>query len=324
MIKVFNNTNLEVQDLLILARIRILKRLNVFFFFLWIFHTGAIAQTKEQRYVFFDVVKNDVAYEFYAFLTSDFSQKNKVNVKYFSYNAFPRYKSWKKDKRVLLVTAGGFVDAPNKMGRPIGLAAEEGKIINRLPDEIMDGLFIIPSETSSINPLIVDLDYATSKTGLNDKTVLSLNHLNPRNRWADNYPFFEAVKKHRLSVLQTQLLYSKEKGYDLSFQELDKGKFNRKRRYLVECSKDGKQYLTIAEPTSFSYLINGAKNVFDILIQKGFDVNSILNLDTGSNNILHILKDDQLINKNPFNEEYPVYAYHARIQNALNLLVFYE
>lgn len=294
---------------------------NKFLIICLLTYLSNFSQSGQLDFEFIEVEHDNRQLEIFDFVT-DGEASDRIKLKYFSHKAFPRYKKWKEQKEILLVTAGGFVDSPTHMGKPIGLTAEDGQIVNKFPDDVMDGVLVIPPAEAATSLDLINLDFSPDC----NLTLESeeLGDFNPRDCWKHIYPFFEIIKNKEFSIMQSQLLYSNLSSYEANFGELITGKENRKRRYLVLAVKNNMQHALIVQPKDYCYLKVGAKIVYDYLDANGYTVASILNLDTGSNNILHVSNGNELVNKNPYNETVAAYSFHARIKNSLNLLVFYK
>lgn len=260
---------------------------------------------------------SDDDFQLYEFGNTQLDTK-KVKIKYLVQDAYHKFLDLEKNKAILLVTSASFTSAFFNNGTPIGLCAYEGEFLNKMPDQTMDGLVVINSEGLLHTEDITDLDF-TSK---NCDSILGPNHshhnLNPRENALDSYVFYNRVEENKLSVFQTQLVYSHLKTEEENFKSLLVGSNSKERRFLVVATKNEELKNLIVDTKNKDYILKAAKDVFSLLRDKNYDVNFILNLDTGSKNILHVNNGTYLENLNP-NPSTKL----ARIERASSLIVFY-
>ncbi|SDG61137.1 hypothetical protein [Winogradskyella thalassocola] len=260
---------------------------------------------------------SDNDFQSYEFGNTHLDSK-KVKIKYLVKDAYNKFLDLEKNKDVLLVTSASFTSAFFSNGTPIGLCAYEGEFLNKMPDQTMDGLVVINSDGLINTNDITDLDF-TSK---NCDSIIASNHshlnLNPRENALDSYVFYNRVEENNLSVFQTQLVYSHLKTEDENFKTLLVGSNSKERRFLVIATKEGELKNLIIDTKNKDYILKAAQDIFNLLKAENYDVNFILNLDTGSKNILHVNNGTYLENLNP-NPSTKL----ARIERASSLIVFY-
>ncbi len=226
-----------------------------------------------------------------------------VKVKYFAQNAYSRYQSWKSGKDILLVCSGAFSETWEPNSIPVGLTIDNGAIVNKSIDDEMDGLVLIFDEVITA----LDLDDLKSGIALEDGTEMSFN---PRFSQSDRTLIINLAASESYTIFQTQMVYSEDN--ENNFENLTYGK-QRERRFLAICTKDGEYYNLIIDAPNALYLNQSAKNTKIVLEYAGYEVQYILNLDTGDKNICYVNKNSKLVNIGDDD-----------ISKATNLIIFYK
>ena len=257
---------------------------------------------------------HDMDFDLYEFVSQPVPGK-RVKVTYLVHDAFEKFKQLKAEKTILLVTAASFTSTFFYQGTPIGLCAYEGEFLNKMPDQDMDGLVVTNSEGLIPANYIFDLD---SPSGKFDIQAKNYSQLNPRENILESYYFQNWIEEKGLSVFQTQLLYTQSKSVEENFHELNAGSSHSARRFLVLAQKNGISRNVIVDSKQSDYIMKTAKEVYGMLTESGYDVQFILNLDTGSKNLLYVNNGNHLENLLP-----NATTQLARIERASNLLVFY-
>lgn len=239
-------------------------------------------------------------YTLYAFSRED----NTIKVKYFARNAYNRYNEWKTNKQILLVTAGAFSDSWESNAIPVGLCVDNGNIINRTPNNDMDGMVVIyNNEGQEGKVAVIDMDI--------NPIILFGKRYWPRLYSSDNVQFLSLAEQYGLTIFQTQLVYSADRSS--SFTNLYYGS-KRERRFLAICRKNGYVHNVIVDAPDKLELNLSAKYTKDVLKYAGYDVSYILNLDTGGKNILRVYNGvylrDLLVD--------------SKIIESTNLIVYYK
>jgi hypothetical protein len=292
-----------------------LKLLLCFILFIY------ISESKAQSYFNKKFEIKSFTYDNKTYKLYDFSRKGtsstNIKAKYFATNAYSQYLKWKSGKKILLVTAGAFSDTWLSDATPVGLCVDNGVIVNKSPNKVMDGMVIVYNGAAQIGGIgVVDLDKKSIKC---ESPYGSGNYkyFTPRDKVSHITPFLNWGKKAGLTVFQTQLVYSEKKTEAENFSNLTYGN-KRERRYLAICKKDGIVHHVVVDAKDEQYLMKGAKNVLKVLDYDGFEVLYIMNLDTGDKNILYTYNGISLYNHNPSSST------RAKIEKATNLLVYYK
>jgi len=249
---------------------------------------------------------NNYAYTFY-----DFSGEANVKAKYFAQNAYSQYVNWKIGKQILLVTAGAFSDSWSADAKPVGLCVDNGKIVSRIPDQLMDGMVVVYN-TGSITVVDLDVNFVSVLT---DTGIISLS---PRSSSFDRYKFLRWGQENNITLFQTQLVYSFVRTFN--FNNLYYGK-KKERRFLAICKKGTMIHHVVIDGPDALELNLSASYAKATLEYDGFEVHFIMNLDTGCKNILHVYNGSYLQNLDPSRSECKS---EAQIEKATNLLVYYR
>lgn len=254
---------------------------------------------------------NSTDYNLYEFSSKPIAE-NKVKVKYLVHDAYRKFIELKKEKNILLVTAASYTSAFFSNGTPIGLCAFEGEFLNKMPNQIMDGLVVSNFGGLVLAEHVYDLDM------IKNDTIDINSQLNPRESALDSYLFYSWVEKNKLSVFQTQLVYSHLKTKEENFKSLYSGSDSKQRRFLVVAKKENILRNLIVGSPKRDYVMKASKDVFDMLSGEGYEIQFILNLDTGSKNLLYVNNGKFLENlkRNTTTKL-------ARIERASNLIVFF-
>lgn len=277
------------------------------------FAQSNIDDVLQKKYLFYGEAKFQL-YEFRA--KQNGKEEGKIKIKYLVKDAYQKFVELNKNKKILLVTAASFTSAFFNNGTPIGICAYEGEFLNKMPNQTMDGLVVInPNGLFDIN-YVSDLDIVKKECG--NLTCNHRFHLNPRENVLDSYYFYDWIQKEKLSVFQTQLVYSHLKTKDENFKNLSVGVNSKRRRFLVLAKKDNELRNIIVNSEKHDYVMKASKDVYEMLTDNGYVVDFILNLDTGSKNLLHVHNGKYLENLRPNTT-----TKLARIERASNLIVFY-
>lgn len=256
-------------------------------------------------------------YQGYTYQLYQFSRGgNLIKAKYFASDAYSQYLNWKSGKSILLVTAGAFSDSWKSDGKPIGICVDNGKPINRQPDNIMDGMVIVYNGgTQQGGVAVVDMDVKNVVV----QTDTGSASFSPRTSSLDCVNFLAWGQKSGVTLFQTQLVYSTDR-YD-NFSNLYYGA-KKERRFLAICRKDNVVHHVVVDAPARLELNLSASHAKSVLNQEGYTVLYIMNLDTGCKNILYAYNGVYLENAEP-NKEAGC-STEAVIEKATNLLVYYK
>lgn len=266
-----------------------------------------------------DIISDkDHTYRIYNMVV-DSCNNSKVKSAYVVKNAFQKFKALQSKNNILLVVAASYSSSIyDSIGKPVGFCSEKGIILNKMPNDTMDGLVIINTENESkdiIEVLDLDVEMKSCKAQLCD---VHSSHLNIRENPSDTYHFMQYVKKQDISCFQTHLLYSQHKSYDENFKHLYNGTSDWGRRFLVICKKENISHHIVVDHISGDYLMAAAKRSFDYITNQNYSVQYMLNLDTGNKDIFHAFNGSHLENLRP-----NPHLSSAVLENAVSLLIYY-
>lgn len=251
-----------------------------------------------QGYAYKQVPKNGYTLHVYDF---DISQGTKV--KYFAQLGYQQYQSWQYGKKVSLLCAGAFSEFWTKDSAPVGFTIDNGRVANRDMDSKMDGFVMIINGKIDV----IDLDNLESGFTTDDGIYLRGN---PRSDRVTRAMLLRDAVESKATVFQTQLLYSKDKSNN--FQNLEYGD-KRERRFLAIAKKNKDIHYIIIDIPKSGKLNQLAKYAYQALNTQSFQVDYILNLDTGGKNIFYVKQNGEMDKKG---------SVHAR--EATNLIILHK
>lgn len=206
------------------------------------------------------------------FLVHDLDlSSGRVRAAYFAKEGEARYQAWQDryDRRVLCYFAVGFAKEWEQDQPPLGLAVEGGTPVNRALDTDMDGLVLIDGQ-GQVSALHLDQDAAEGTYYLR--------------RSGQKEAFLRAMRRSRGSAFQTQLMYSRAAG---ELMGEDKHGKRAARRFLAICKdRRGQVHHLIMDLNKAKHLNLAAKAALQALRNHGYQVEYLLNQDTGSRNIM--------------------------------------
>ena len=259
----------------------------------------ASAQEFDENFVHYSRVLLGRDYEVYAF-----NMGYTVNAEYFAMEAQDRYENWYSNKTVMLACSGAFSETWDKDSKPVGMTVEDGVIKNRSLDPDMDALVIV------VEGMVyaMDLDELQGGFEMEDGTFLQMN---PRANYEDRQILLQAAEEGNYTIFQSQLVYSKDRNDN--FYDLRYGK-KQERRFLATAYYEDNYYNIIIDAPAELELNLSAKFTLRVLEEIGYDVEYIINLDTGGKNIFLV------------RESWDGLTYKAddRLEDATNLIVFYS
>ena len=264
-----------------------------------------------------NIALTDAKFKIFSFAIGDTSNTT-IKCAFFAKEPYKEFLKLKETSNVLFASSASFTSSIDlESNIPIGFCAENGEIINKMPHQSMDGLVIIDNDHPEINTMtIIDLD-KDSSCNLNECDS-HFAHKNIRNNPSETFSFISALEKYKISSFQTQLVYSKFKTDSENFVELNNGTNDRSRRFLAICEKDNVLYHVVIDCFEEDYLMVSAKNALEHLRQSHYKVDYMVNLDTGSKDIIHAHDGKNLKNLRPNSS-----TSSAMIENASSLLVYY-
>jgi hypothetical protein len=237
---------------------------------------------------------------------------SRVKAKYFAAadfngnNVFQRYSKWVQGKNVILVSSGTYMDYD---GVPVGLTIDNGVLVNKTVASHFDGLVVV-NNNGGIS--VSSLKLADLKIKSNNSDTVKKYDLR-KSAW-DLQSFIKWATEKEATVFQTHLLV-----YN-NILEVDFNKSSHAvapRRFLAICrAEPGITYHVVIQCTSYSTIYDGSKKVLDYLNQeKKMRVVSMINLDTGDQDVFRLFEKDGSYNRQVKGER--------ELSAAVNLLAYY-
>jgi hypothetical protein len=257
-------------------------------------------------------------FQLFTFNSKDQNQQV-IKTTFLAKNPYNDFLKLKKSSKILFASSASFVlSLDMKENPPVGFCAENGEILNKLPNPNMDALVLFDKKKQDIEDLhVLNLDNDWSKCEkMNCNTHFS--HNNIRYFPSTSYEFFQLINQKKISGFQTNLVYTNTLSDTENFKSLTNGTNDRSRRFLAICeSKDQIQHVII-DCLEENYLMISAKNALNYLRKQNYNVVKMINLDTGSKDIIYAHNGEFLQNLRPNPQ-----TEYATIENASSLLVYY-
>ncbi len=200
--------------------------------------------------------------------------------KYFAHkqggnSVYERYTTWKKGKKVFLMSSGAYATGWDDDDEPVGLTVDNGIIVNRRYEEDMDGLVIVYA-TGGVAVSNIE------NGNLNLKSLGKTVDVKDVNERAE---FLKWAADEDATVFQTHLLVYKN---EMMVDERTSSTKKSTRKFLVSARDSaGDLFHIIFYLKHWSCtLFESTKAVNDYLQQQRMNVISIINLDTGGFDIL--------------------------------------
>lgn len=202
----------------------------------------------------------------------DFKVSNSaVKAIYFGKNGKQRYDNWVRQsrKRVLCYFAVGFAKDFENGNPPLGLCVDQGYILNRSLDSKMDGLVSISAD-GKLSAIDVDSERVYGQYNLRNSS--------------EKAAYLSKISRSKTSIFQTQLMYTSSVGKKVG--ELKYGK-RASRRFLAICKdQSGNIHHIIVDLIESVHLNHAALKARLALEEEGYEVQYLLNQDTGARNIM--------------------------------------
>ncbi len=237
---------------------------------------------------------------------------NRVKAKYFAAsdyngnNVFQRYKKWSAGKNIILVSSGTYMDYD---GVPVGLTIDNGVMVNKNLAKIFDALVVVYANGGITVTNLKDGDLKLKGNGADTAKKYDLR----KSAW-DLQAFTKWSESHEATVFQTHLLVYKNK-LTISFMNANPA-VNPRRFLAIGKDRNGKGVHAIIQSTAYTTLYDGAKRTLDFLNQmKGMEVVSMINLDTGDQDVFKFFEKDGTVNK--------TIKGARELDAAVNLLTYY-
>jgi hypothetical protein len=230
-------------------------------------------------------------------------QRPQIKAKYFAFSTNSQFQSFRSSHNVVLATSGGYTTNFNGDIKPDGFTVENGQLSNAvlLPDR--QGLAIFYEDGIRAINLRSDIRMPGGEVLESPlKNVLAYSK------------FLSFCKEKRATVFQTHLLAF---GDSILISSTKAPSLQRERRLLALCSdrKGNVTHVIFDIPAKYELALI-TKEVYNIISSRGLKVEGILNLDTGSYDILNVFDEAGNILANV---QGPV-----SITEATNLIIYYR
>lgn len=206
-------------------------------------------------------------------------KSQKVKAKYFAHKqygqtVYQRFNTWKGDKSLVLMSSGAYSERWDVDSPPTGLTVDNGEIVNRNYRSDMDGLVIVYATGGIVVSNIEDGDLYLG--ALRKKVDIT--------NYRDRAEFLQWAKKERATVFQTHLLAYKN---ELKTGHNGSSSTSRRKVLALARKRGGELFHIIFYMKDRNYSIhNAADAVLSFLKRQRMDVVAIVNLDTGSYDII--------------------------------------
>ncbi len=203
-------------------------------------------------------------------------------------NAYNRYLNWARDKKIILVSAGTYVDGTET---PVGLTIDNGITVNNTLTDKMDGLVIVYANGGIAVSNLKNGDLKLRGSGVDPNRLYDIIS----SAW-DLQAFTSWAASEEATVFQTHLLVYKN---ELQVSSYNSSQKIATRRFLA-VGKDinGKLLHVIVDYPFECTLYQGTKRVLDFLNSVlDMDVIFMINLDTGSQNVFNLYSNDCQLNE---------------------------
>lgn len=225
--------------------------------------------------------------------------KGKLKAKYFaSGNTYKKYKAWRKGKDVVLISSGGYSTGFSNKSEPVGLCVDNGKIVNRRIENDKDALVIVEA-VGGIR--VSDIDQCDLTLGGMSKSICPRQDKTKLLNWGVN---------KNATIFQSHLLAFKN---ELRINPTSSSKKSTTRRFLVLGFRDEVLFHAVFNVDKDMTLYDAANNALQAMSK--MNVISIVNLDTGGNDIYEVYDDQKSKIRYMMGDAEP--------RDATNLLVYY-
>lgn len=234
---------------------------------------------------------------------------NRVRTKYFAAKLNgktigQRYEEWSKNKNVICYSSGAYMDDLSSSANLVGLTMDYGNVVNNtlITDRLHALVVVYPNGNIDVTNLG---DNSQSFSGSGEE--VTFNVANNKSK------FIDWGKDNKLTIFQTHLLaYENELliGNNSSTTK-------RERRFHIIASKNEKevQFIIDINVQNSATLYDATSRTLNYLKSKGYSVKSIVNLDTGFQDVFRFFNYDGSLSEKLKTEK--------DIHDARNLIVYY-
>lgn len=203
----------------------------------------------------------------------------KINAKYFAYkqnnnSIYSRFVDWKDSKNIVMACSGAYTYS-NGNEHPTGITVDNGKLVNRSLRDDMDALVIVYATGGIVVSDIDNGDLYINKLG---------KKLNIRDR-DDKYDFIDWAEEEQATVFQSHLLAYKNQLRIGTNSDRDKA---RRRVMVLVTNRNNEVYHVFFNIREEVRLYDISESLLNYLTQRNFNVIAMVNLDTGSYDIMEV------------------------------------
>ena len=280
---------------------------------LFAFSMGDVAKPTEGGYDSDLVSFGKKMYSGTNFYVVKFKRKGeRIKVKYFAKklrgkSIQERYNAWSKNQKVIMYSSGAYMS--NTMDAStagiVGVTIDNGIVINQ--NVKYDGLSaLVVTYPNGVVEIKNVKDGIITFNGNGSSKVFDFSKSNDVSR------FIDWASESKLTVFQTHLLAHEKK-----LRVYSNGSYSKASRRFFVTGKDARGsefYFVVHRPDAIS-LYEGAKSVFDYLNNNRYTVSSMINLDTGAQDVFQFFSSSGNVSS--------ILQGGTHISNARNLIVFY-
>lgn len=232
----------------------------------------------------------------------------KVNAKYFAYkqgnnSIYNRFVDWRDNKNMVLACSGAYTYSKSNE-YPTGITVDNGNVVNRSIRDDMDALVIVYA-TGGI--VVSDIDNG-------DLYLSSLGRkLNIRDR-TDKYDFLDWAEEEEATVFQSHLLAYKNELRIGTNSDRDRA---RRRIMVLVTNNSNEVYHVIYNIRREVSLYDISDSILSYLKNKDFNVIAMVNLDTGSYDIMEVYDETNSVVNDIKGDP------NFNISKATNLIAYY-
>ena len=280
---------------------------------LFAFSKGDVQKPTEGGYDSDFVSFSQKTYSGTNFYVVKFKRKGeRIKVKYFAKKLSgksiqERYNDWSKNQKVIMYSSGAYMSESFDASTAgiVGITIDNGIIINRNVKYNSLSALVVTYPNGSVEIKNVKNGILTF-AGSGSSQVFDFSKPNHIARFVD------WATEAKLTVFQTHLL-----AHDKKLRVYSNGSSSEaSRRFFVtgQDSRGAEYYFVVHRPDAIS-LYDGAKSVFDYLNNNRYTVNSMINLDTGAQDVFQFFS----VSGNVSN----ILQGGTNVSNARNLIAFY-
>lgn len=233
-------------------------------------------------------------------------KRPEIKSMYFAYAANSQFQNLKVGKQIIFAATGGYT---TKIGngtiKPDGFTIQSGILVNPVILHDRHGLIMFSEEGVRL-------------INLNDKKIVLPNKEEIESPFNSIIAYSKLLKwctKNKATIFQTHLLAYGD-SLLISSTKAKSGERERRILAIIRDNKTQTVYHALFDITLQYDLASVSQEIFNIITSRGFKVEGIANLDTGSYNILNVFDEN--------GNNIPDLLGPVDIKDATNLIVYYK